>query len=231
MSISARGIFSSSALILILLITGCGSGDISESDTENPAGASMPNLKGVSAESAEQIVLRNNWIPRIYQEPNSTIPEGQVTRTNPSEGTLLEPNSSVSIYVSTGPAVIYAKDSLIAWANNSSDLGDEWNFETPFISNDTLKINLIDVSLSIAIDWKDSTVNGMGLGRASITDTFDKTVPISFYCGKCVFEKQEMQNLELEIPLGDLDVDQPTQIFVELYEEDFVVKLNFNITW
>jgi hypothetical protein len=217
--------------VFAILTFGCSTMNEAENLAETSKGTEMPNLKGVSMESAEQIVLNNNWIPIILEEASQTIPEGQVTRTKPAAGQVIDEDASVSIFVSKGPSVIYSKNSLISWSNISSNSSDEWNFEAPYISNDKLKINLVEVSLSEAVKWRESQVSGVGIGRASITDTFDKTVPINFYCGKCQFEKQEIQKLDLEIPLGDLNESQPTQIYLELYAENMTISLNFNITW
>lgn len=231
MQVNTKGLATGILLVVALLLTSCASSESASNDTDAPVGTSMPDLKGVSVESAEQIVVNNNWIPRVIEESSPTISEGLVTRTNPTEGTLLEPGASVSIYVSSGPALTYVKDAVLEWVNTTNDVADTWNFESPYIYNQKLIINLVDVSLAQDITWKDGGINGTGIGRASITDTFDKTVPIEFYCGNCKFEKQEIQNLELEIPLGDLDVDKPTQIYVELYAETITISLNFNLTW
>jgi hypothetical protein len=148
MHISIKSLASTGFLLVFLLINGCAPSDDTSSGSETPTGSPMPNLRGVSVDSAEQIVLNNKWIPRILEESSPTIPEGQVTRTTPSEGASLEPNAAVSIYVSTGPAVILAKDAIIEWTNISQEVADIWNFKTPFISNEILNINLVNVALA-----------------------------------------------------------------------------------
>ena len=73
-------------------------------------------------------------------------------------------------------------------------------------------------------------------GSASITDTFDKTVPIKvIYSSKKVDNNGGKTSFKVKIPLSDLGVRKPTNLYIEF---DFLVagkrqtfKAEFDLTW
>ena len=73
-------------------------------------------------------------------------------------------------------------------------------------------------------------------GTASINDSFDKTVPIKvIYNSKQVDNKGGLTEFDVKIPLSDLGVQKPTNIYIEF---DFLVNgerenfsAGFDLTW
>jgi serine/threonine-protein kinase len=71
---------------------------------ESPALVPIPNLEGSSVEEAEAALLELELEPAGPQaEPSDTVDEGLVTRSDPASGEEVEPGSTVTIFVSSGP--------------------------------------------------------------------------------------------------------------------------------
>jgi beta-lactam-binding protein with PASTA domain/predicted Ser/Thr protein kinase len=71
---------------------------------ESPALVAVPNLEGSSVEEAEAALLELGLEPTgPVEEPSETVDEGSVTRTDPGSGEEVDPGSTVTIFVSTGP--------------------------------------------------------------------------------------------------------------------------------
>jgi serine/threonine-protein kinase len=71
---------------------------------ESPALVAIPNLEGSSVEEAEAALLELGLEPTgPVDEPSETVDEGSVTRTDPGSGEEVDPGSTVTIFVSTGP--------------------------------------------------------------------------------------------------------------------------------
>ena len=74
-----------------------------------PPVKTMDNLIGVDAEQAKNTLSDQGFLVYIRKENHQTIPEGQVTRTDPAEGVELANGQSIYLYVSVGPEVTMAK--------------------------------------------------------------------------------------------------------------------------
>jgi serine/threonine-protein kinase len=71
---------------------------------ESPALVAVPDLEGSSVEEAEAALLELGLEPTgPVEEPSETVDEGSVTRTDPGSGEEVDPGSTVTIFVSTGP--------------------------------------------------------------------------------------------------------------------------------
>ena len=71
---------------------------------ESPALVAIPDLEGSSVEEAEAALLELDLEPTgPVEEPSETVDEGSVTRTDPGSGEEVDPGSTVTIFVSTGP--------------------------------------------------------------------------------------------------------------------------------
>ena len=82
------------------------------------------------------------------------------------------------------------------------------------------------------MEWKDRYNDGELIGIGSITDTFDKTIPVSAKYEKQTWKANESQSFTLEIPLKDLNVSKPTDMYLRLYtNNDNDIRINFYITW
>lgn len=72
---------------------------------------------------------------------------------------------------------------------------------------------------------------GKIIGIASITDSFDKTIPVSGKYEKKSWKANESQKFTLEIPLKDLNISKPTDMYLKLFTTNNDVRVNFYMTW
>jgi serine/threonine-protein kinase len=67
----------------------------------------IPDLEGSSVEEAQATLVGLGLEPGgPVEEPSDTVPEGSVTRTDPASGTEVDPSSTVTIFVSSGPGTV-----------------------------------------------------------------------------------------------------------------------------
>ena len=78
---------------------------------ESPALVAIPDLEGSSVEEAQAALLELELQPAGPQEePSDTVDEGLVTRSDPASGEEVEPGSTVTIFVSSGPGTVVVPD-------------------------------------------------------------------------------------------------------------------------
>lgn len=209
-------------LTFILCLSGCSLGSFK-----------VPDVQDVEQSVAENILSSNGFIPSIKYEYNDITEEGNVIRTDPSCDSVTAPNSKITVYVSKGPSYVAASNSRAQWYYLSSG-EDTWNFNNPYIDNGVLYINCYAVSFACPMKWQDRYGKGEIIGIASVTDTFDKTIPVSAKYEKQSWAANETQSFILEIPLKDLDTSKPTDMYLRLYTDnnsDNDVRINFFMSW
>jgi hypothetical protein len=199
------------------------------------AGTKVVDLTNTEESSASTFLLNQDLLPEISEEFSDDVEPGLVIRTEPEANTSVSPGTKVKVFVSKGPKIVESVDSNIEWYNISSDR-DDWNFSSPYIDDGILTIETSDVKFARKMEWRDGEDgDGLGFGRASITDSFNKSVPISIVYQKKVVPAGEKQDLTLLIPTADLDKSKPTTIYLELYikvnGQDEEVRINFTISW
>ena len=189
----------------------------------------MPDVYGVVAKDAAEI-LRQLGLSALYTEQYAEYTEGTVFRLSCTPGEKIKKGSKVTLYVSKGPRKIESKSSTITWWHVKGSNSDDYEFENPYIYEDTLVIKL-DATLNseYSLRWR-------GYGTACITDRFDKTVPIEVKYKDEQIKKGETQAITLRIPLSDLDVKKPTTLSVELQlyrgkQTETQIRLDFTMTW
>jgi len=207
-----------------LLLAGCSAG-----------GVKIPDLSGTDVDSAKTLVTNLGLVATISEEYSDTAETGLVVKTKPPAGNSVEQNTKLEIIVSKGPRIVVASDAQISWTNVSYYGDDDWNFAAPYIEDGELKIKCSDVKLAASVKWRDTQKNGYGYGLASITDTFDKSIPLTINWSKQYVAAGNKQDLEIVIPVTDLDVQKPTSLYLKLYGaisgQDDTVLVTFNITW
>ena len=78
---------------------------------ESPALVAIPDLEGSSVEEAEAALLDLELeLAGPQEEPSDTVDEGLVTRSDPASGEEVEPGSTVTIFVSSGPGTVVVPD-------------------------------------------------------------------------------------------------------------------------
>lgn len=171
--------------------------------------------------------MSSDLIPNIKYENSNYVLQGNVIKTVPKVGTAVTKNTKVVIYVSKGTSLIVSSDARMEWYGNQ----DDWQFHAPYIENGILYIECT-VAFGYNMEWQDRYNEGKIIGIASVNDTFDKVVPVSASYEKKSWKKGESQSFTLEIPLTDLNVSQPTDMYIALYtENNGDVQINFYMTW
>lgn len=191
-------------VIFALLLSACSSG------------VTLGDYEGSSAAVAEISLANMGLIPKVKNEYSDFIPEGQVIRTEPLAGSQMNQGESVSVIVSSGPRIVYPAQYQINWTNKVGGADIDWRFNAdPFVRENTLVVHL-DLKMSRDMYWHE-TRSGMGFGEASITDTFDKVVPLRIVLEQEATPANQLQTVSLQIPISDLDVKRPTTIYVKLF--------------
>jgi eukaryotic-like serine/threonine-protein kinase len=108
---------------------------------ESPALVAVPDLEGSSVDEAEAALLELELEPAGPQEePSDTVDEGLVTRSDPASGEEVEPGSTVTIFVSSGPGTVVVPDvTCQSFGSAQSDLRSA-GFE-PIRSSETRPAN------------------------------------------------------------------------------------------
>jgi hypothetical protein len=210
------------SLVVSTLLVGCSSG------------VSVPDVVGSDETTAKSVIAALGVVPTVVEENSEFIESGVVIRSDPEAGSTLEPGSKVELVISKGPSRINSKNSTLEWYSISSGQ-DAWEFEAPYIEDDTLHVDFPSVKLKANVEWKDEYDSGAGFGQASIRDTFDKAVPIEILYDKKKSSYGQKQKLKVEVPLSDLDVDRPTTVYLQLVAfvngTERQIKLTLNMTW
>jgi hypothetical protein len=169
-----------------------------------------------SATVAESSLANLGLIPKLSEEHSDSVPEGQVIRTDPPTGSSVDEGGTVLVIVSSGPAVINPAQSQISWRNVDGAEVD-WNYSSAALIKDNTLIGSFDLTMDRNMYWHDPNSKGEGFGEASITDTFDKVVPLKIIFNDAATEANEWQTIEIRVPLSDLDVNKPTTIYMKLF--------------
>lgn len=75
-----------------------------------PDTIAVPATAGMTAAEAEKAITDADLLFVRAEEPSDTIPAESVTKTDPAAGTQVEPESKVTVYVSTGPSSLAVPD-------------------------------------------------------------------------------------------------------------------------
>lgn len=196
----------------------------------------VPDVSGVDEATAKNVLSSNGLIPYVEYVYDDTVAEGNVIGTDPIAGSQVEKNTRVKLNISKGAAYLESKASRITWTNISAGQQDNWEFYTPYIQEETLYIQCHDVKFATGITWKDNYQKGILFGEACITDTFDKTVPVSATYEKQSWAPNEPQSFTLAIPLSDLNENRPTTMHIKLtaldaYYNNVQISISFTMTW
>ena len=178
--------------------------------------AKVPDLSGSDVVSAKAVLTNLGFVPTVEEAYSDKVDEDLVIKTKPAFGEEVDPNSKVTIVISKGPKVVYSADSQLSWTYVSYG-DDEWNFDNPYIEEGKLHVNFTSVKFMASVKWKDDLENGHGFGLASITDTFDKSIPLQINWDKQYNGYGDEQSFEVVVPVTDLEVQKPTNLYMKLY--------------
>ena len=213
-------------MVLILMFSLC-----SCSNGVNNQSINVPDVIGTDIETAKNVVSSVGLVPKVEYENNDSIDRGLVI--DVKSNSVLHPGDSITLIVSNGASKYVSKNSTFSASHNTLvDL----HFYDPYIEDNTLYIILHDVEFVNAVAWKEATKNNNGFGEATINDDYDKSVPLQIINSPTDWKKGETIDFTLEIPLGDLNVSEPTDLTVKLIaldesgnQENIIV--SFTMAW
>ena len=200
--------------------------------TEGDALIAIPDIANTDETTAKNICSAKGIIPKIEYKYDDYVDEGNVISTDPMIGNGVASGDPVTIYISQGPEYLDSIHSTITWYHIGVN-PDEWDLYNSYIDHGTLYISC-SATFAETIHWKKWS-GGAGFGEASITDTFDKVVPIVINAEEYCYAG-EAANITLEVPLGDLNVSKPTTMSMKLIAqneagEQVTIRVSFTMTW
>lgn len=200
----------------------------------------IPDIEKLDVSTAKTLLAGKGLIPKVEYEFHNNYDYDLVIRTMPTIGSEVEEDTPVTIYVCKGPkyyelpdAVGYMQDvnniDAFSWGDDGKPRTK--GFYSPYVKEGYLYIPMyLKCTSKYSIEFYDD------FGTASINDSFDKTVPIKvIYDNKKVNNKGGLTEFEVKIPLSDLGVQKPTNIYIEFdfyvnsKREDF--EAGFDLTW
>ena len=201
--------------------------------TEGEALIAVPDVLNIDEQTAKNVCSSKGLIPKVEYAYDDYVDEGNVIKTSPNIGDGLKSDDTVTLTVSKGPSYIMSNHSTISWQSVGYSQ-DEWDFYSPYIKNGILYIEC-EVTFAETIKWK-NWKNNEGFGNASITDTFDKVVPVVIQAKSETCPANEQKTIVLQIPLSDLNVSKPTTMSLQLialnqYDSQVNVNIKFSMTW
>lgn len=200
----------------------------------------IPDIENIDVSTAKTLLASKGLIPKVEYEYANDYDYDMVIRTYPSIGSEVEEDTPVTLYVCKGPSY-YELPHAVGYMKNVNNIdafswGDDAKpstkgFYTPYVKEGYLYIPMyLKCTSEYPIEFYDD------FGTASIKDSFDKTVPIKvIYDNKIVNNNGGLTEFEVKIPLSDLGVQKPTNIYVEFdfyvnsQREDF--EAGFDLTW
>lgn len=230
-------------LVSIFSVTACGGNNNSSSNT-----IVIPDICELDESTAKTLLASKGLIPKIAYDYDYSIEEGLVIKTVPSIGSSVSSDDVVTIYISKGKRFYYLLNAVgymknvknidpFVWGDGTNEGTKE--FYTPYVEEGYLYLDMLlrcTSSYSIEFYCGSDSSKSKGFGTASINDTFDKTVPIDvLFDNYVVNNKGGDTNFQVKIPLTDLGVQKPTNIYIEF---DFLVngvrqtfEAGFDLSW
>lgn len=223
--------------LLLVFVSCCGMWSCGENSDKL---IKIPDVEKLDVDTAKTLLAGKGLIPKVEYVYHNDYDYDEVVRTNPAIGSDVEEDTPVTLYVCKGPSY-YTSPDAVGYMYNVNNIdpfswGDDGEKQTkwfyaPYVEEGYLYIPMVLCCTSkYDIEFYDD------FGTASINDSFDKTVPVKvIYDSKKVDNKGGETYFEVKIPLSDLGVQKPTNIYVEF---DFYVnsrrenfKAGFNLTW
>jgi hypothetical protein len=171
-------------IFLIVFLSACSSSTqtpiIELPEVIEPIKVTVPDVSGTNPTVAENILSNLGLVPVSTSEYSDSIEEGRVVGTIPAANSAVNPSSRVEVIISRGPRIVDAKNAQIEWYSVTSSARDTHQFRNPQLIEGVLVIRLeLTFNQTREMKWKTgSSGSSEGFGNASISDTFDKTVPV-----------------------------------------------------
>ena len=202
----------------------------------------IPDIENLDVATAKTLLAGKGLIPKVEYEYHNDYDYDLVIRTKPAIGSEVEEDTPVTLYVCKGPKYYQLPDAVgymtdvngiedFIWWSDAEDGNGTKGFTDVWVEEGYL---YIEMYLNCKSKY-DLAFYG-DFGTASINDTFDKTVPIKVnYDSKEVDNKGGRTWFDVKIPLSDLGIQKPTNIYIKF---DFLVdgerenfEAGFDLTW
>jgi serine/threonine-protein kinase len=95
--LTAFGLLIALGVLIFVLFQLAGGGE------DEPTLVEVPNVTGISQDEALQRLQDEGFVVRTSFEPSDTVEAGNVIRTEPTFGTMVEEASTIEVFVSSGP--------------------------------------------------------------------------------------------------------------------------------
>jgi hypothetical protein len=202
----------------------------------------IPDIEKLDVDTAKTLLAGKGLIPKVEYEYNNDYDYDLVIRTEPAIGSEVEEDTPVTLYVCKGPSHYQLSNSIgyfsnidgvdaFLWDDDADDGIGTKGFYCPTVENGKLHITIwLKCKSQNKIEFRDNW------GTASINDTFDKTVPIEVkYDQKTIDNRGAKTEFELIIPLSDLGVQKPTNIYnkidILVNGERKIFSASFDLNW
>ena len=204
----------------------------------------IPDISGLDEQTAKTLLASKGLIPKVeyaFDTANS-VEKGYVIKVKPAIGESVTEDEIVTIVVSKGFSY-YTLSNAVGYMMNIKNIDAfKWDNETEDGKSGTkgfytayTKEGFLYIPMYLGCK-SEYSIRFMSFGTASINDTFDKTVPIEVQ-----YENEDVPNdgtltfFTVKIPLEDLGVQRPTNVYVKF---DFWVgttretfESGFDLSW
>ncbi len=133
--------------------------------SQGPAPVAIPDVSGLSQVDATQVLANAGFRVAATTEPSSTVPNGQVIRTQPGAGTPAAKDSTVTLVISSGPRQATVPDVV----------GQSQSSATSTLEGDGFKVEVVVVT-SPGSAGRVISQNPTGGSRANAGSTVTITV-------------------------------------------------------
>ncbi len=175
----------------------------------------VPDVTGIKAESAEQIIINNGLIPEIVFASDEYVEKGLVISCFPDVGIKVEKNDKITIYVSSG------QSEKSATSYECVDVKDDgfFNFELKEL---TIKEGYLNIELEVEPLYDGGTYIKLSFLDSGVI-TFNnngKEIPVTYSSDRQSIKYKEKQSIYVQVPMEKIDVD---------VIDRFIFKFDFNV--
>lgn len=143
------GVLILAAIMISVLFWAAG---IKPEDEEGIHAVTMIDVAGDAYERAKAKLEAESLVVERFEESSPTVPEGRVTRTAPSPGTILKQDGEVDVWVSTGPSNVAIPEILgLSQQNASSTLaqaGLQVGRVIPVVNLETTPLTVLSLTVN-----------------------------------------------------------------------------------
>ncbi len=171
----------------------------------------IPDLAGVDETSAVASVSGKKLLPIVEYEYSDDYQKGNVIRTKPAAGSVVEEDTRVTIYVSKGPSIIVATDGTVGWYSVDSKKEDDWDLNYIKIEKEYLYIYC---AITPGVSFK--IRNFSNVQTSSYSDSIPANL-VTYFAQTQLDDNTEVKSGEtfyfsFKIPMNRLNSERPTHI-------------------